>query len=135
MSHLVKLIDEDSNYKSISLYNYLYKSNNIPEGWEDFFQLEDIKAEIQKISDYLWEEREYMIYPTIYRIFRIFYLIPLNKIKVWFQGQDPYAIPADVATGIAFDVRIGQPINPSLRNIYKEIGTPDHLQTGQLMNW
>merc|ERR1719262_455544 len=47
-----------------------------------------------------------------------------RKVKVVILGQDPYHTVIDgvpQATGLAFSIRDGLPIQPSLRNIYREI--------------
>lgn len=132
----VKLVDEEMNYKNISLYDFLYKSNNVPSGWEEFFEKDIIENELWKISDYLIKEKGKEIYPSIYRIFRIFYLIPLDQIKIICCAMDPFHTP-DTATGIAFDVHVGRPINPSLRNIYKELKLEGFqpIEDGQLLRY
>lgn len=59
------------------------------------------------------------IYPDQDRIFRVFSM-PLEDISVVILGQDPYHGPGQ-ATGLAFDCTIGKNIQPSVRNIFKEI--------------
>ena len=44
---------------------------------------------------------------------------PLDQVKVVILGQDPYHGPGQ-AHGLAFSVRKGVRIPPSLRNMYKE---------------
>lgn len=84
------------------------------EGWEDFFYREDVVKELKEISLFL-KDREF--YPEKGNIFSAF--INPDDIKVVILGQDPYHDGA--AVGIAFSVKDGRNINPSLRNIGKEV--------------
>lgn len=61
-----------------------------------------------------------IIYPGNQDIFKAFSLTELHQIKVVIVGQDPYPGPG-YAHGLAFSVRQGIPIPPSLNNIYKEL--------------
>ncbi|WWP01842.1 MAG: uracil-DNA glycosylase [Candidatus Dasytiphilus stammeri] len=61
-----------------------------------------------------------IIYPCQKDIFNAFRLTELHQIKVVIVGQDPYPGPG-YAHGLAFSVRQGIPIPPSLNNIYKEL--------------
>lgn len=70
------------------------------------------------------------VYPPPKQIFEAFNLTPLVNVKVVLLGQDPYHGPGQ-AHGLAFSVRDGVTIPPSLLNMYKEIetdiGTPRHI--------
>jgi len=59
-------------------------------------------------------------YPPSPDIFRALMLTPLDKAKVIILGQDPY-VRQGQANGLAFSVPRGQPLSPSLVNIYTEI--------------
>ncbi len=59
-----------------------------------------------------------VIYPS--HPLRALELTPLPSVKVVILGQDPYHGP-NQAHGLAFSVRHGNRIPPSLRNIFKEI--------------
>jgi uracil-DNA glycosylase len=75
------------------------------------------------------------IYPP--RPFRALELTPLDSVRAVILGQDPYHGPGQ-AEGLAFSVRAGVKLPPSLRNIYKELGcAEDELQapTGSLVDW
>ena len=63
-----------------------------------------------------------VIYPP--HPFRALELTPLSAVKVVILGQDPYHGP-NQAHGLAFSVRHGNRIPPSLRNIFKEIDRDD----------
>jgi uracil-DNA glycosylase len=77
------------------------------------------------------------IYPPPKLIFNAFNLCPFDKIRVVILGQDPYHGPGQ-AHGLCFSVPNGVTLPPSLKNIYKEIGsdlgvpTPTH---GNLEHW
>lgn len=64
-------------------------------------------------------------------------LTPLSAVRVLILGQDPYHGPGQ-AQGLAFSVKDGQKIPPSLRNIFKElqrdIGVPPP-ESGSLVRW
>lgn len=60
------------------------------------------------------------ICPPQDQIFRAFELTPPDKVKVVILGQDPYHTPGQ-ANGLAFSIANGNPIQPSLRNIFKEL--------------
>jgi uracil-DNA glycosylase len=59
-----------------------------------------------------------VVYPA--QAFRSFALTPRARTRVLILGQDPYHGPGQ-AEGLAFSVPAGQPIPPSLRNIFKEL--------------
>ena len=76
------------------------------------------------------------VYPAGKNIFRAYRDTPLNDARVLILGQDPYH--DGVATGLAFDVGDSPKINPSLRNIQKEIkGSvgPLKKEGGNLSHW
>lgn len=62
------------------------------------------------------------ICPQQDEIFRALELTPPDKTKVVIIGQDPYHTPGQ-ANGLAFSITNGNPIQPSLRNIFKELNT------------
>lgn len=77
------------------------------------------------------------VFPPPADLFSAFALTPFSQVKVVILGQDPYHGPKQ-AHGLAFSVRDGVAVPPSLVNIYKEIrdniGTsmPD---SGDLSHW
>jgi uracil-DNA glycosylase len=84
-----------------------------------------------------------VIYPS--HPLRALELTPLSAVKVVVLGQDPYHGP-NQAHGLAFSVREGNRIPPSLRNIFKEIdrgatlagvttGSSSGLRSGSLEAW
>ena len=68
-------------------------------------------------------------------IFKCFYLTYLSTIKAVIIGQDPYHNGS--ATGLCFEVKLGNSLNPSLQNIYKELETEGFCPTrdGNLEQW
>lgn len=60
------------------------------------------------------------IFPALPQVFEAFNLCDINQVKVVIIGQDPYHQPGQ-ANGLAFSVAKGQPLPPSLRNIFKEL--------------
>ena len=62
---------------------------------------------------------EGVVYPPKEHVFRVFQL-PVDQIRIVLLGQDPYHRPGQ-ADGLSFSVPVGQPIPPSLLNIFKEL--------------
>ena len=60
------------------------------------------------------------VYPPAEDVFNAFRYTPLDKVKVFLLGQDPYP-GAGQAHGLCFSVRPGVRLPGSLRNIYKEL--------------
>ena len=60
------------------------------------------------------------VFPHPSRMFRAFEECAPNDVRVVVLGQDPYHTPG-VADGLAFSSFTGNPVPPSLENIYKEI--------------
>lgn len=78
-----------------------------------------------------------IIFPPEEQIFSAFNYCAYSDYKVVIIGQDPYH-GAGQANGLAFSVKKGQKIPPSLRNIYKElhsdVGIPIPVH-GDLRAW
>ncbi|MES2888810.1 MAG: uracil-DNA glycosylase [Pseudomonadota bacterium] len=76
------------------------------------------------------------VYPA--DVFRALRLTPLAATRVVILGQDPYHGPGQ-AEGLAFSVPPGQPLPPSLRNIFKELRRTDPSRriptSGHLGSW
>lgn len=101
--------------------------------WSDFFYSEDIEKVLIPILNELDEEKK--SYPEDKNIFRCFYMTPFNNVKVVILGQDPYHNGS--ATGLCFDVKLGNSLNPSLQNIYKELESEGFspIKDGNLEAW
>jgi uracil-DNA glycosylase len=104
----------------------LYK--RLPEGWEDFFELPDVRTILEHIQRKL-NERDENIVPNPKDVFNAFRYCDYNTTKVVIWGQDPYystwvrngkRVPT--AVGLSFSTAPDNPkISPSLANIFAEI--------------
>lgn len=109
------------------------------KNWDNFLEEERKKEYFSKIESFLKEERtNNNVYPVKDDIFNAFNITPLSKVKVVILGQDPYYKEGQ-AHGLAFSVKKGVKIPPSLRNMYKELESdienfksPEH---GDLTSW
>ena len=96
---------------------------NIGNDWDEIFKKE---KEFEK--DYYLNLRKFLvkeyktktIYPDKNEIFSAFKLTSYEDCKVVILGQDPYH-GENQAHGLAFSVKQGVVLPPSLKNIYKEI--------------
>ncbi|HSR04133.1 MAG TPA: uracil-DNA glycosylase [Proteiniclasticum sp.] len=108
------------------------------KSWEKVLKEEMDKSYFRKLMDDLDQayEKE-TIFPGKNEIFQALKLTPYDRVKVVIIGQDPYHENGQ-AEGLAFSVKKGVKIPPSLRNIFKElesdlgIDKPDH---GSLVSW
>lgn len=89
--------------------------------WIDIIP-EDKFETAYKLAALVQEERDKgkIICPPQEQIYRALELTPPDKVKVVIIGQDPYHTPGQ-ANGLAFSIANGNPIQPSLRNIFKEL--------------
>lgn len=89
--------------------------------WNEFVKTESEKSYFKDLEAFLAREyKNKTIFPKVDEIVLAYKLTPLNKIKVVILGQDPYYNEGK-AMGLAFSVKKGAEIPPSLINIYKEI--------------
>ena len=107
--------------------------------WKELFKEESSKDYYHKLQLAILQESEVStIYPPHRDMFNAFKLTHLDKVKIVILGQDPYH-GANQAHGLSFSVQPGNPIPPSLKNIYKEINEDlqvDHKFTeGCLVPW
>ena len=107
------------------------------DSWKPFLESEFAKPYFKELSEFLkFAYSSTTVYPPKSQVFRAF-STGLNKVTVVILGQDPYHTPG-AAHGLAFSVPDGQPIPPSLVNIYKEIDADcgaHHNKTGNLSSW
>lgn len=106
-------------------------------GWGSRLAGEFNKPYMERIRSALTVDSTFhTVYPEKANIFRAYRETDILDARVLILGQDPYHNGA--ATGLAFEVAEGFPINPSLRNIYKEIkgtyGKPQR-EDGNLTHW
>ena len=95
----------------------------LPESWAQALAAEFAAPYFRELKDFLVEERKnFTIYPPAPDVMNALRFTPLDQVKVFILGQDPYH-GAGQAHGLSFSVRPGQRIPPSLRNIYKELTT------------
>lgn len=92
--------------------------------WHDALGGEKQQPYFQEILNAVRQERlsGQIIYPPAADVFNAFRLTAFDRVKAVILGQDPYH-GAGQAHGLAFSVRQGVRIPPSLLNIYKELET------------
>ena len=77
------------------------------------------------------------VFPPRAELFAAFRLTPPERVRAVILGQDPYHEPGQ-AHGLAFSVRPGVKLPPSLRNIFRELesdcGVPPR-SSGDLTGW
>jgi uracil-DNA glycosylase len=99
----------------------------------------EFEQHMAKLEQFLQRERglERIVYPNDEKIFNALNSTAFDDIKVVIIGQDPYH-GAERANGLAFSVRKGIRIPPSLQNIYEEIKRDCGVQMpdlGDLSGW
>ena len=94
---------------------------NINNDWKGLLKDEINKDYYCKLKEFL--EKEYaqeIIYPLKEDIFNALNYTSYADVKAVILGQDPYHGPGQ-SHGLAFSVKPGEKIPPSLRNMYKEL--------------
>lgn len=113
----------------------MVKLNN---DWDEKIGGEFEKDYYLRLRRFLKEEyASHTVYPDMYDLFSALKATPYSAVKVVIIGQDPYHEPGQ-AHGMAFSVKPGIPVPPSLLNMYKELNAEfgyDIPQTGYLMKW
>jgi uracil-DNA glycosylase len=108
------LVDLDSDVQELI-------SHLTCESWKNALIPHLNKTSFHELATFVAMERKNkVVYPPPKDIFTALNLVPLHKVKVVIVGQDPYHQP-NQGHGLAFSVRKGVAIPPSLRNIYKEL--------------
>jgi len=87
----------------------------VPSSWGDLGSLENLNIFLEEEK-----KRGLEVYPPREEVFYALCATSYENTKVVIVGQDPYHGPLQ-AHGLAFSVRRGQRIPPSLKNVYKEI--------------
>lgn len=113
--------------------------NSLDPSWRKYLADEFAKDYMKELLAFLKQEKKEnkIIYPPESEIFTAFNLTRFDQVKVVILGQDPYHGP-DQAHGLAFSVRKGIRIPPSLANIYKELESDMKIyppQHGNLEAW
>lgn len=114
-------------------------SDAVPESWRAVLEPVLASPRSRQLGGFLRAEEAAgkAIYPPRGTRLAALELTPLDAVKVVILGQDPYHGPGQ-AHGLAFSVRDGVRVPPSLANIYRELASdlglaiPAH---GNLTNW
>ncbi|MDB5777498.1 MAG: ung [Herbaspirillum sp.] len=94
----------------------------IEASWKKQLQSEFEKPYWEKLTAFVKSEYAAgLCCPQGKNIFRAFELTPFNDVKAVILGQDPYHTPG-AAMGLCFSVPDGNRPQPSLQNIFQEIG-------------
>lgn len=96
---------------------------NLGNTWDQLLKDEFEKDYYLRLREFL--KNEYSagtVYPDMHDIYNALRLTDYNNVKVVILGQDPYHGEGE-AHGLAFSVKPGIAIPPSLRNIYKELNS------------
>ncbi|MFE1319866.1 uracil-DNA glycosylase [Kitasatospora phosalacinea] len=110
----------------------------LPASWQAVLAEETGKPYYAQLAAFLAAERaEHEVFPPAGQEFAALEATPYQDVKVLILGQDPYHDNGQ-AHGMSFSVLPGVRTPPSLRNIYKELGTDLGLtvpDNGYLMPW
>ena len=94
---------------------------HIGNSWDELLKNEWSMPYYKELRAFLAEEyRSHTVFPPMDDIFNAFKYCPYECVKVVILGQDPYYGDGQ-AHGLAFSVKRGVDIPPSLKNIYKEM--------------
>ena len=107
--------------------------------WFEALQSEFSEEYMENLRNFLKERlsNNEVIYPPMKKIFNCLEITPLDSVKLVILGQDPYHGMGQ-ANGLAFSVKKGMPLPPSLVNIFKEIKSDLRLEPpkhGDLSFW
>ncbi len=76
-----------------------------------------------RLAKFVENERDqFQVFPSERDVFNALRLTPLDQVKVFLLGQDPYHDEGQ-AHGLSFSVPSGIRLPPSLRNIFRELHT------------
>lgn len=122
----------------MSEFKFKFRREKYGKGWKKFFK-KVVEEEISNICDVCndLQEQDCVIYPRKENIFRAFSETHLENLKVVIIGQDPYHNEG-AAMGVAFGHENYGKIQPSLRNIIKELKSDGYKAenfSGDLTNW
>jgi uracil-DNA glycosylase len=110
----------------------------IPESWKKILEDEFDKSYFFKLKSFLEQERKkYNIYPPMKDIFSAYNSMKFEDVKVVILGQDPYH-GINQAHGLAFSVKEGITLPPSLKNIFQELVNDigcGYPKDGNLQKW
>ncbi|WP_086618149.1 uracil-DNA glycosylase [Erythrobacter tepidarius] len=111
----------------------------IPESWRSTLEPVLASPEARRLGGWLKAEESAgkVVYPPRGQRLAALALTPLEAVRCVILGQDPYHGPGQ-AHGLAFSVRPGVPLPPSLVNIFKELESDLGLPrpaSGDLSKW
>lgn len=111
----------------------------LPADWQAALAVETAKPYFAELAAFVDGERAaYTVFPAQADVFNALTWTPLESVKVFILGQDPYHDDGQ-AHGLAFSVLPGIKPPPSLRNIFKEIkedvGVTAPAMNGNLQPW
>jgi uracil-DNA glycosylase len=105
----------------LSSFFEVRKMVDLKNDWTDILRDEFEKEYYLNLREFLREEyKTHRVFPEMQDIFSALRLTSYESVKVVILGQDPYHGEGQ-AHGLAFSVKDGVAIPPSLRNMYKEI--------------
>ena len=107
-------------------------------GWTNALSEEFKKPYYKQLAVFVnGEYRQYRVFPKKDEIYTSFRLTPLASVRAVILGQDPYHEEGQ-AHGLAFSVKDGTPLPPSLVNIFKEYSDDlgyEMPKSGSLVSW
>lgn len=143
-SHAPSLFDNDDE---ISANLHESKTETPPEfplpddldsSWLKVLTPETRQPYWNELQRFVATEREHhTVYPPAADVFNAFRYLPLDQVKVFLLGQDPFPGPGQ-AHGLCFSVRPGIALPGSLRNIYQELNSDlgiKPVKHGYLVSW
>jgi uracil-DNA glycosylase len=94
----------------------------VAPGWREFLEHELSKAYMRDLVVFLQEEHQggKVVLPPKEFVLRALATVDVPSVRVVVLGQDPYH-GLGQANGMSFAVHAGQPVPPSLRNIFREM--------------
>ena len=112
--------------------------SSIPAAWQAILEPELEKPYFAKLEAFLEAERSaHQVFPPPADVFHALELNAPDNVRVLIVGQDPYHDDGQ-AHGLAFSVKSGTRLPPSLLNIYKELETDlgvPRSKSGNLESW
>lgn len=112
--------------------------SSIPAAWQAILEPELEKPYFAKLEAFLEAERSaHQVFPPPADVFHALELNAPDNVRVLIVGQDPYHDDGQ-AHGLAFSVKSGTRLPPSLLNIYKELETDlgvPRSKSGNLEAW
>lgn len=93
----------------------------LPADWQEVLKGALESPSFARLESFVAQERrEHTVYPPEEDLFSAFRLTPYEQVRVVLLGQDPYHGPGQ-AHGLAFSVRPGVALPPSLVNLFTEL--------------